>query len=87
MPMGTIWSSSPWMMSVGTSNFLRSSVKSVSEKALMQSNVALRLLLIPWRQYDSRTPSETFASDLRTSGPDHLGFDRRATSVGTLQGS
>src|SRR5262249_19124178 len=25
-PMGTIWSSSPWMMSVGTLNFFRSSV-------------------------------------------------------------
>ena len=35
-PMGTIWSSSPCMMSVGTSNFLRSSVRSVSENALMQ---------------------------------------------------
>ena len=36
-PIGTIWSSSPWRMSVGTSNRFRSSVKSVSEKALMQS--------------------------------------------------
>src|SRR5262249_27362712 len=36
-PMGTIWSSSPCMIRVGTSNFFRSSVKSVSEKALMQS--------------------------------------------------
>src|SRR5580692_1298883 len=35
--MGTIWSSSPCMMRVGTSNLFRSSVKSVSEKALMQS--------------------------------------------------
>jgi hypothetical protein len=34
--IGTIWSSSPWMISVGTSNFLRSSVMSVSENALMQ---------------------------------------------------
>src|SRR5882724_7633579 len=32
---GTIWSSSPCMTRVGTSIFLRSSVKSVSEKALM----------------------------------------------------
>jgi len=32
--MGTIWSSSPWMVRVGTSIRLRSSVKSVSEKAL-----------------------------------------------------
>ena len=35
--MGTIWSSSPWTISVGTSMRLRSSVRSVSEKALMQS--------------------------------------------------
>lgn len=31
MSIGTIWSSSPWMIKVGTSNFFRSSVKSVSE--------------------------------------------------------
>ena len=35
--MGTIWSSSPCRISEGTSNFARSAVKSVSEKALMQS--------------------------------------------------
>jgi hypothetical protein len=35
--MGTIWSSSPWMIKVGTSIRCRSSVRSVSEKALMQS--------------------------------------------------
>src|ERR1035438_5351512 len=40
-PTGTIWSSSPCMMRVGTSNFLRSSVKSVSENAWMQSSVFL----------------------------------------------
>jgi hypothetical protein len=34
---GTIWSSSPCMTSVGTSIVLRSSVKSVSEKALIPS--------------------------------------------------
>ncbi len=34
---GTIWSSSPCRSSVGTSIFLRSSVKSVSENALMHS--------------------------------------------------
>ena len=33
--IGTIWSSSPCMTSVGTSNFLRSSVKSVSENATL----------------------------------------------------
>src|ERR1035438_730298 len=48
-------------MSVGTSNFLRSSVKSVSEKALMQSYVPLRLASIPCSQNESRTPSEIFA--------------------------
>ena len=31
--MGTIWSSSPWTISVGTSMSRRSSVRSVSEKA------------------------------------------------------
>ena len=36
-PIGTIWSSSPWTIRVGTSNFLRSSVKSVAENASMQS--------------------------------------------------
>ena len=35
-PIGTIWSSSPCRISVGTSNFFRSSVVSVSENALMQ---------------------------------------------------
>ena len=39
---GTIWSSSPCMTRVGISNFLRSSVKSVSEKALMLSYPFLR---------------------------------------------
>ena len=39
--MGTIWSSSPCRIRVGTSNLLRSSVRSVSEKALIQSNAAL----------------------------------------------
>ena len=34
---GTIWSSSPRKTNVGTSNFLRSSVKSVSENASMLS--------------------------------------------------
>jgi hypothetical protein len=33
-PIGTIWSSSPWAISVGTSNFFRSSVKSVSAAIL-----------------------------------------------------
>src|ERR671933_1973677 len=35
--IGTIWLSLPWMIRVGTSNFFRSSVKSVSENALMHS--------------------------------------------------
>ena len=35
--MGTIWSSSPWTIRVGTSIRCRSWVRSVSEKALMQS--------------------------------------------------
>jgi len=48
-------------MSVGTSNFLRSSVRSVSEKALMQKYEAGRPAIIPWSQNDSRTPSDTFA--------------------------
>src|SRR5665648_37038 len=47
------------MISVGTSNFLRSSVKSVSEKALMQSKVFLAPACIPWSQNESIMPSET----------------------------
>jgi hypothetical protein len=35
--MGTIWSSSPCWIRTGTSIFFKSSLKSVSEKALMQS--------------------------------------------------
>ena len=41
-PIGTIWSSSPWMISVGTSIVFRSSVRSVSENASMQSYAPLR---------------------------------------------
>jgi hypothetical protein len=37
-PMGTIWSSSPWMIRVGISDLRRSSVKSVSEKAAYASS-------------------------------------------------
>ena len=40
-PIGTIWSSSPCITNVGTSIFLRSPVKSVSENALMQSSALL----------------------------------------------
>src|SRR5947199_5721114 len=60
-PMGTIWSSSPCRISVGTSNFLRSSVKSVSENALMQSMTPLKPASIPWSQNESRRPCETLA--------------------------
>src|SRR5262249_10885196 len=41
-PIGTIWSSSPWMINVGTSIASRSIVVSVSENALMQSYAPLR---------------------------------------------
>ena len=60
-PIGTIWSSSPCRISVGTSNFFRSSVKSVSENALMQSYDALEPASIPCSQNESRRPCETFA--------------------------
>src|SRR5262249_32555547 len=46
---GTIWSSSPCRISVGTSIAFRSSVKSVSENALMQSYCAFAPPIIPWR--------------------------------------
>src|SRR6266850_5736219 len=59
--IGTIWSSSPCRISVGTSIFLRSSVRSVSENALMQKYEAGKPAIIPWSQNDSRTPSETLA--------------------------
>src|SRR5262245_33957770 len=61
-PIGTIWSSSPCMMSVGTSIFLRSSVQSVSENALMQSITALKPACIPCSQNASRRPCDTGAS-------------------------
>ena len=60
-PIGTIWSSSPCMTSVGTSNFFRSSVKSVSENALMQSRAFLWPAIMPCSQNLSRTPCETVA--------------------------
>src|SRR5882724_7676683 len=62
--IGTIWSSSPCRTSAGTSIFLRSSVRSVSENALMQKYEAGRPAIIPWSQKDSRTPSETLAPGL-----------------------
>src|SRR4029077_10997276 len=62
--IGTIWSSSPCRTSVGTSIFLRSSVRSVSENALMQKYEAGRPAIIPWSQKDSRTPSEILAPGL-----------------------
>jgi hypothetical protein len=42
-------------------NARRSSVKSVSENALMQSNVFLWPACIPWSQNESITPFETLA--------------------------
>ncbi len=47
---------SPWMIRVGMSNFLRSSVMSVSEKALMQSSAPLRPTCIDHSQNASRRP-------------------------------
>ena len=47
VPIGTIWSASPCKMRVGTSIFFKSSVKSVSENALMQSYAALIEHCIP----------------------------------------
>ena len=58
---GTIWSSSPCRIRVGTLIIFRSSVKSVSENALMQSYSALSPPIIPWIQNESRKPSLTFA--------------------------
>ena len=57
--IGTTWSSSPWMMRVGTSTRLRSSVWPVSENALMQKKAAGKAASMPRSQKDSRTPSET----------------------------
>ena len=56
--IGTIWSSSPWRTRVGTSIFFRSSVKSVSENALMQSYPALSPHML-CSQNESRKPCET----------------------------
>src|SRR6185437_9128729 len=58
---GTIWSSSPWRISVGMSNLFRSSVRSVSENALMPKYEAGNPAIIACIQNDSRTPSETLA--------------------------
>jgi hypothetical protein len=49
-PIGTIWSSSPCWTSVGLSNFFRSSLKSLSEKARMLSSRPLRPPFMPCRQ-------------------------------------
>jgi len=49
------------MINVGTSNFFKSSVKSVSENALMQSSVFLCPAIIPCIQNASIIPCDTFA--------------------------
>jgi hypothetical protein len=54
--IGTIWSSSPWMNRVGTSMVPRSPVRSVSEKAAMQSWDALMPTVMHWSQNSSRLP-------------------------------
>src|SRR4051812_35692276 len=48
--IGTIWSSSPCAMKIGTSSDRRFSVWSVSENALTQSHAAARPTSMPWRQ-------------------------------------
>ena len=58
--MGTIWSSSPWMRSIGTSTRFRSSLKSLSENCSMQSCAAFRLTCMPISQNSSRIPCDTF---------------------------
>jgi len=45
--IGTIWLSSPWMISVGTFSFL-------------QSKTPLKPACMPWSQNESRSPCETF---------------------------
>src|SRR5262249_878338 len=62
--IGTIWSSSPCSINVGTSMRLRSSVRSVSENALMQKQAPGKPHIMLWSQNDSRTPSEIFAPGL-----------------------
>jgi len=49
LPIGTIWSSSQCAISVGTSRRFRSSLKSVSENALMQSKPFLWPHIMPCR--------------------------------------
>src|SRR5690242_21427583 len=65
-PIGTIWSSSPCRISVGTSNFFRSSVRSVSENALMQKYEAGMPAIIPCSQNELRTRSEEHTSELQS---------------------
>jgi hypothetical protein len=59
--IGTIWSSSPCRISVGTSNFFRSSVIVGFGERLDAEVAALKPAIIPCSQNESRTPSETFA--------------------------
>src|SRR5262249_45057128 len=59
--IGTTWSSSPCSSNTGTSIILRSSVRSVSENALMQSYCAFWPPIIPWRHQLRIRPSEIFA--------------------------
>src|SRR5574341_2337132 len=49
------------MISVGTSNFFRSSVKSVSENALMQSYAFLWPDIMPCSHHELMSPWETLA--------------------------
>src|SRR4029078_12143864 len=59
--MGTIWSSSPCRISVGTSNFFRSSVVSVSENALMQKYEPGKAHIMRCHQKEEIKPCERFA--------------------------
>ena len=57
--MGTIWSSSPCRISVGTSMGFRSSVRSVSENAVMQSSAPLIPTVMLCSQNSSLLPWDT----------------------------
>src|SRR5205085_4844635 len=65
---------------VGTSIFFKSSVKSVSEKALMQSMTPLKPACIPCIQNESRSPCDTFAPG-RLAGFKGVIEDRKSTRL------
>jgi hypothetical protein len=66
--IGTIWSSSPWMTSVGTSIFCESSVQSVLRQSIIQAT----------------TRSDGHSSGSRQRGPARISKERAENFYGSL---